>query len=98
MITYLLRRLVNYLILTVLATLFAYIAASSFFFPRRKYLVSSTPIPEEAIDARLDAVNMNDKVAGAHQDLAVDQRHCYQTVHGEAEPRPVRRLGGGPAR
>ncbi len=62
MITYLLRRLVNYLILTVLATLFAYIAASSFFFPRRKYLVSSTPIPEEAIDARLDAVNMNDKV------------------------------------
>nr|WP_246370853.1 MULTISPECIES: ABC transporter permease [Helcobacillus] len=49
------------MILTVIATLFAYIAASSFFFPRRKYLTSSEPIPEASVDAILDRVNMNDK-------------------------------------
>ncbi len=62
MIKYLLRRLANYSILTIIATLFAYIAASSFFFPRRKYLGHNPPIPEKSIDALLDKVNMNDKV------------------------------------
>lgn len=62
MTTYLLRRFANYSILTILATLFAYIAASSFFFPRRRYLGQDPPIPEESVDMLLNAVNMNDKV------------------------------------
>lgn len=62
MITYLLRRFVNYSILTVLATVFAYMAASAFFSPRRKYLGRNPPIPEASIDKLLDAHNANDKV------------------------------------
>ncbi|MDO5645710.1 MAG: ABC transporter permease [Dermabacter sp.] len=62
MTTYLLRRFANYSILTMLATLFAYIAASSFFYPRRRYLGQNPPIPEKSVDTLLDAVNMNDKV------------------------------------
>lgn len=62
MTKYLLRRLANYSILTIFATLFAYIAASSFFFPRRRYLNVNPPIPESSIDAMLNELNMNDKV------------------------------------
>lgn len=62
MTKYLLRRLANYSILTVIATLFAYIAASSFFYPRRRYLGHNPPIPEASIDAMLNELNMNDKV------------------------------------
>lgn len=59
---YLLRRFVNYAILTCLATVFAYIAASSFFYPRKKYLSRNPPIDERSIDKILDAHNANDKV------------------------------------
>lgn len=62
MIRYLLRRLVNYTILTALATVLAYVLASSFFFPRKKYLSRNPPPPEESIDRILDAHNANDKV------------------------------------
>ena len=61
MIKYILRRFVNYLILTVVATVFAYIAASLFFFPRRRYLGINPPIPEESIDGILSAYGVNDK-------------------------------------
>ncbi|ATG52727.1 peptide ABC transporter permease [Brachybacterium vulturis] len=61
MIKYILRRFVNYLILTVVATVFAYIAASLFFFPRRRYLGVNPPIPEESIDGILSAYGVNDK-------------------------------------
>ncbi|MDN5820899.1 MAG: ABC transporter permease [Brachybacterium sp.] len=61
MIKYILRRFVNYLILTVVATVFAYIAASLFFFPRRRYLAVNPPIPEESIDGILTAYGVNDK-------------------------------------
>ncbi|WP_394215637.1 ABC transporter permease [Brachybacterium vulturis] len=61
MIKYILRRFVNYLILTVVATVFAYIAASLFFFPRRRYLGVNPPIPEESIDGILSAYGINDK-------------------------------------
>lgn len=62
MTKYLLRRFANYAILTVLATLFAYIAASSFFFPRRRYLGHNPPIPQKSIDNILNTMNANDKV------------------------------------
>lgn len=62
MTKYLLRRFVNYLILTALATVSAYIAAGSFFFPRKKYLSVNPPIPESSIDAILNQHNANDKV------------------------------------
>ncbi|MGO1407815.1 MAG: ABC transporter permease [Brachybacterium sp.] len=61
MIKYILRRFVNYLILTVVATVFAYIAASLFFFPRRRYLGVNPPIPEDSIDGILSAYGVNDK-------------------------------------
>jgi len=61
MTKYILRRFVNYLILTVVATVFAYIAASLFFFPRRRYLGINPPIPEESVDGILSAYGVNDK-------------------------------------
>ncbi|GAB2535674.1 ABC transporter permease [Brachybacterium huguangmaarense] len=62
MTKYIARRFVNYLILTALATVFAYMAAGSFFYPRGRYLDRQPPIPEASIDGILDAHNMNDKV------------------------------------
>lgn len=62
MTKYLLRRFVNYAFLTVVATVFAYIAAGSFFYPRRRWLNQNPPIPEASIDAALNELNMNDKV------------------------------------
>lgn len=62
MTKYLLRRVVNYVILTALATVLAYIAAGSFFFPRKRYLGKNPPTPESSIDAILNAHNANDKV------------------------------------
>lgn len=61
MTKYLLRRLLNYSILTALATIFAYIVAGSFFYPRRRYLTANNPIPESSVDNILDELNMNDK-------------------------------------
>ena len=61
MIKYILRRFVNYLILTGIATVFSYIAASLFFFPRRRYLGVNPPIPEESIDGILSGYGINDK-------------------------------------
>lgn len=61
MTKYLLRRLLNYSILTVLATIFAYMVAGNFFYPRKRFLAINPPLPEESIDQMLDALNMNDK-------------------------------------
>lgn len=61
MTKYILRRFVNYAILTGLATVFAYIAASSFFRPRNRYLGRNPPIDEASIDAILSTHGVNDK-------------------------------------
>lgn len=61
MTKYILRRFVNYAILTALATIFAYIAASSFFNPRARYENRNPPVPEESIDQILSAHGVNDK-------------------------------------
>ena len=61
MTQYILRRFVNSLVLTVIATVFSYIAASLFFYPRRRYLGINPPIPEESVDGILSAYGVNDK-------------------------------------
>ena len=61
MTKYLLRRFVSYTILTALATVFAYIAASSFFRPRNRYEGNQPPIPESSIDEILSGYGINDK-------------------------------------
>lgn len=61
MIKYILRRFVSYTILTGIATVFAYIAASSFFRPRNRYEAQQPPIPESSIDAILTDLGVNDK-------------------------------------
>lgn len=60
MTKYILRRFVNYAILTGLATIFAYVAASSFFHPRSRYLNRNPPIDDASIDAILSARGVND--------------------------------------
>lgn len=61
MIKYVLRRFVNYLILSGLATVFAYVAASAFFYPRKKYLGRNPPVSEASVDQILSAHGINDK-------------------------------------
>src|SRR5699024_11483322 len=61
MTKYLLRRFVSYAILTALATVFAYIAASSFFRPRNRYEGIQPPISESSIDSILSDYGVNDK-------------------------------------
>lgn len=61
MTKYILRRFVNYAILTTIATVFAYIAASTFFYPRKRYLGKNPPLPEESIDNLLSSYGVNDK-------------------------------------
>ena len=61
MTKYILRRFVNYAILTVIATVFVYIAASSFFYPRKRYLGLNPPLPESSVDELLSAYGVNDK-------------------------------------
>ena len=61
MTKYLLRRFVSYAILTALATVFAYIAASSFFRPRNRYEGIQPPISESSIDAILSDYGVNEK-------------------------------------
>ncbi|WP_010533814.1 ABC transporter permease [Brachybacterium squillarum] len=61
MTTYILRRFVNYAILTAFATVFVYIAASLFFYPRKRYLGRNPPIPESTQDAILSGYGINDK-------------------------------------
>ncbi|MCS6711382.1 ABC transporter permease [Brachybacterium sp. EF45031] len=58
---YILRRFLNYLLLTIFATVFVYIAASTFFYPRKRYLGRNPPIDEASIDAQLSALGVNDK-------------------------------------
>lgn len=58
---FLVRRLVNYLVLIVVATTCAYLLAASTLSPRVNYENQSPRPTEEAVDARLDELNLNDK-------------------------------------
>ena len=61
MIKYLLRRLINYLILTLVATTFAYVASSAFMDPSRRYLGRNPPLEESSVDSILDGMGINPK-------------------------------------
>jgi peptide/nickel transport system permease protein len=58
---FLVRRLVNYLVLTVVATSLAYMLAASALDPRANYQGRNPPLPPAVIDARLDELNLNNK-------------------------------------
>ncbi|MDO5287176.1 MAG: ABC transporter permease, partial [Actinomycetia bacterium] len=62
MIRHLARRFVNYFILTSIATIFAYVACSSFMDPARRYEGKNPPIPQEAVDGILNEMGINPKV------------------------------------
>lgn len=59
MIWYLLRRVANYLVLTVVATISAWVLASLVLNPAAKYQGRNPPVPQSTIDSILDKVNMN---------------------------------------
>jgi peptide/nickel transport system permease protein len=61
MLKFLLRRLVNYLVLTGIATVLGFFLASSALNPRSNYEGRNPPIPEASVDRILDGLNMNDK-------------------------------------
>jgi glutathione transport system permease protein len=58
---FLLKRLVNYLVLAVVATTIGYVVASLALNPRSRYQGRNPPVPEASIDAQLSAVGINDK-------------------------------------
>ena len=61
MARFLLRRLLYLLALVVISTSVAYVLAATELNPRSRYQGRNPPPPEAAVDAALDAVNMNDK-------------------------------------
>jgi peptide/nickel transport system permease protein len=56
------RRLLNYVVMLFVATSIAYFLASSFLNPRSNYISMRPRPPEASIDASLDLANVNDKV------------------------------------
>lgn len=59
---YLLRRLVNYLILLVIAVSLSYLLAATSLNPRAVYLIRNPPLNPASIDAALLQYNLSDKV------------------------------------
>jgi peptide/nickel transport system permease protein len=62
MAAFLLRRFTYLVLLVALATIVAYVLAATQLHPRSRYEGRNPPPPEAAVDAELDALNMNDKV------------------------------------
>lgn len=62
MLKYLIRRLANYAVMTVLATTLAYMMASAFFDPRKRYLGRNPPISEQGITNILNGMGVNPDV------------------------------------
>ncbi|QAY63921.1 ABC transporter permease [Xylanimonas allomyrinae] len=61
MARFLLRRVVNYIVMLFLATSFTYFLASFFMDPRSNYLARNPRPPEASINASLTAANINDQ-------------------------------------
>lgn len=61
MLKFVLKRMLNYLILTTVATVSAFFLASAALNPRANYLGANPPIPETSVDNILTRLNMNDK-------------------------------------
>lgn len=62
MIKYLLRRVVGWLLMIIIATNVTYFLANIFLKPRALYVGRRPPVPEEVVDRTLQANNLNDKV------------------------------------
>ncbi|WP_150243297.1 ABC transporter permease [Nocardiopsis quinghaiensis] len=58
---FLVRRLLNYVVLIFLATSFAYLLAATNLYPRGYFEQMQPPPPPEAVDSQLDALNLNDR-------------------------------------
>lgn len=58
---FLLRRLLNYVVLVSLATCLGYFLAASTLNPRQQYENRNPPPPEASVDRTLDDLNLNDK-------------------------------------
>lgn len=61
MISFLLRRLANYLVLVSLATCLGYFLAAASLNPRANFEGRNPPPPVESVDRTLDELNLNDK-------------------------------------
>ncbi len=62
MTLYLLRRVINYLILTLVATSLAYVLASVGLNPARQFELRNPPVPKETVDSILDRLGVNREV------------------------------------
>lgn len=62
MTLYLIRRIVNYVILTLVATSLAYVLASIGLVPEKRFLQRNPPVPPEVIQSTLDRLGVNDEV------------------------------------
>ncbi|WP_017581998.1 ABC transporter permease [Nocardiopsis valliformis] len=58
---FLARRLLNYVVLILLATSFAYVLAATNLYPRGYFEQMQPPPSPEAVNAQLDALNLNDE-------------------------------------
>jgi peptide/nickel transport system permease protein len=59
--TFLLRRLLNYVVLVFIATTLAYFLAAASLNPRANFEARNPPPPAQVVDAQLTALNLNDK-------------------------------------
>src|SRR5215467_4058082 len=67
MLKFLARRLVNYLVLIVVATVGTYFLASETLNPRIRFEGKNPPTPEASIDRTLNAYNINPHVSVFHR-------------------------------
>jgi peptide/nickel transport system permease protein len=58
-IVFVAKRLVNYVVLTVIATALGYLVVSSTLDPRARFLGRNPPVPQESIDTSLDRLGVN---------------------------------------
>jgi peptide/nickel transport system permease protein len=61
MLKFLLRRLVNWIVLVSVASSLAYVLAATTLHPRANFEGRNPPPPPEVVDRNLDALNLNDK-------------------------------------
>lgn len=65
--TFLLRRLVNYVVLVLIATTLAYFLAAASLNPRANFEGRNPPPPARVVDAQLTELNLNDKTPLVHR-------------------------------